>query len=376
MQRERQSRNCSFTTTTASMDSSWDTIIVGAGIAGACAAIYCSRRGRTLIIEAEQPASGASGAAAGLVNPFMGRRARPVWRWSQALDALSGTLELGRADKFFSRTGIVRIPRNESQAETYRERHEEFPALTGWLTRDRAEDRYPALEAPHGALRIDAGGVVDVPGLVRRLLETAKEHGAHLLCPAEVTAWESREQHPYVTVDHHTRLYARRIILALGAGYRRFDALRKLDLRGVKGQTVTVECPSALGEIPATSGYGYIAPVGSRLVLGSTYEHDFSSDQPSRRQSRAIIEKVSQMIPGLAQANIIEERAGIRVMTPQTNKAMVGPLPGAENPWFFGGLGSKGLLMAPMMARRLPEWLADPGAIPALLRPDSTRTTQ
>lgn len=358
------------------MDSSWDTIIVGAGIAGAFAATYCARRGRTLVIESDRPAAGASGAAAGLVNPFMGRRARPIWQWKEALEGLTKTLERGRAAEYFSRSGIVRIPRNSSQAETYRTRSREFSEVTEWRSPEAVKAQYPALDTAHGALFIDVGGFVHVPQTVRQLLTTAEARGVHVLAPATVTSWASDSRGTYVTVDYHTRLYADRVILAPGAGYQAFDQLETLELSGVKGQTVTVDRPPELGNLPTTSGCGYVVAAGNRLILGSTYEHEFSDADPSREQSHAIMDNVSKMIPGIAGAAIVEERAGIRVMTPPTNKAMIGPLPGHEDVWFFGGLGSKGLLMGGLMASHLLEWFDAPETIPMVLRPDSTRITQ
>ncbi|PSQ78507.1 MAG: FAD-binding oxidoreductase, partial [Bacteroidetes bacterium QH_7_62_13] len=62
-----------------------DIIVVGAGLAGATAAFTLSANFDVHVVEADRPATGASGAAAGLVNPFMGRRARPVWRLHDAL---------------------------------------------------------------------------------------------------------------------------------------------------------------------------------------------------------------------------------------------------------------------------------------------------
>ncbi|MGB3542229.1 FAD-dependent oxidoreductase, partial [Rubrivirga sp.] len=45
------------------------TVIVGAGLAGACAALVLSRTRPVVVLEAEAPASGATSAAAGLANP-------------------------------------------------------------------------------------------------------------------------------------------------------------------------------------------------------------------------------------------------------------------------------------------------------------------
>lgn len=357
------------------MDSSWDLIIVGAGIAGACAAAHCSGNQRVLVIEADAPGAGASGAAAGLVNPFMGRRARPVWRLEEALEALLETLTLSGAQHTFVPSGVLRVPRTSEQAETYKKRTQEYPARTHWWSPEEASEKYPDFQTPYGALLVRSGGFVRTRKAITQMLTFAQTNNAELMSSARVTNWGEDSNGAYVTVDNYTRLHAKRVVLAVGAGFEQFPALKAMGLRGVKGQTVTVERPPALKNVPSVSGYGYVAADTDRLVLGSTYEHEYTHPNPSAAQTQKILKKVAKMFPEAAKLSVVEERAGVRVMTPHTNKAMLGPLPGSKRVWFFGGLGSKGLLMAPLMARRLPQWLTAPEAIPALLRPDSTGTT-
>jgi glycine/D-amino acid oxidase-like deaminating enzyme len=50
---------------------------------------------------------------------------------------------------------------------------------------------------------------------------------------------------------------------------------------------------------------------------------------------------------------------------PGTRLPMVGPLPGYRRVWVFTGLGSKGLMTAPLLSARLPDFLRDPDQIPS-----------
>jgi glycine oxidase len=69
---------------------------------------------------------------------------------------------------------------------------------------------------------------------------------------------------------------------------------------------------------------------------------------------------------------VLEPRAGVRVTVPRTHSPqrlpLVGPLTGRRRVWVFTGLGSKGLLTAPLLARDLGSWLEAPERIPAEVR--------
>ena len=109
-------------------------------------------------------------------------------------------------------------------------------------------------------------------------------------------------------------------------------------------------------------------PEGNTLIVGSSYERDFSDLEPSDAQSRKILAKAARMLPGLRDATVLNASAGVRVTVPGTRLPMLGPLPGHRNVWIFTGLGSKGLLMAPLLARDLPAFFDAPETIPAEIR--------
>ena len=352
-----------------------DIIIVGAGLAGACAAFTLSRTHRVHVLEAGEPASGASGAAAGLVNPFMGRRARPVWRLRKALDAVPTLLEQADASDLFPDPGVLRPAVEPDQVEPFQEAANEHPDLATWLSPGAVRERYPAVSPDRGALYIPQGGAVDVGAMVRALLAAAEERGAVVETQASVLYWRETPGAAVVEVDRGDdteELRADRVLLALGQGFPPFPELQRLGLDGVKGQTVRVRRPDSLPDsLPPMSGRGYVVPDGNTLILGSNYDNNFDDLSPDPDATTYIREKTSTMIPGLDQAEVLDATAGVRVMHSDTNLPLLGPLPRRNRLWTFTALGSKGLLTAPLLARALPRYLDDPSTI---LQEVSTRS--
>ncbi|MFB6271810.1 MAG: NAD(P)/FAD-dependent oxidoreductase [Salinibacter sp.] len=345
-----------------------DILIVGAGLAGACAAFVLSADHRVRVVEADEPASGASGAAAGLVNPFMGRRARPVWRLREALDAVPTLLERAEASGLFPDTGVLRPAVVPDQVEPFRAAAEEHPTLATWLSPGTVQERYPAVRPDRGALFIPQGGAVDVGAMVRALLDAATQRGATVDTQTPALYWRETPDAAVVEVDRGNdteELRADRVLLALGQGFPPFPELQRLGLDGVKGQTVRVQRPDGLPRtFPPMSGRGYVVPDGDTLVLGSNYDNNYDDLAPDPDATTYIREKTSKMIPGLDRSEVLDETAGVRVMHSETNLPLLGPLPRRDRLWTFTALGSKGLLTAPLLARHLPTYLKTPTEIP------------
>lgn len=349
-----------------------DFLIAGGGLAGACAALRLAEHGRVTLLEAERPAAGASGAAAGLVNPLMGRKANPAWRADDGLDALHETLDrAGRPDLFRS-DGLLRPARDAQQADGFRERAAALPHHADWLAPAALAERFPGLVAPHGGLWVRRGGSVDIAAAVEAIWNAAEARGATVRIGVRVVGWDEDDKRAWAETEEGERIDAGTVLLALGGGFHRFPELAALPLHRVKGQTIRLARPGGPGTLPALSGFGYVVPDGDALVVGSTYEHDFDDVAPTEAASLRLRAQAARMIPALADAAVLDARAGIRVTVPGAASPqrlpLVGPLPGRRRVWVFTGLGSKGLLTAPLLARDLPAFLRDPERIPAAVR--------
>jgi len=350
-----------------------DVIIVGAGLAGAAAAATLSPHGRVRVLEADTPAAGASGAAAGLVNPFMGRRARPVWRLREALDALVDLLDGADAPAIFPQQGVLRPVVEADQAAPFRQVTDEYPSLATWLSAATVRERFPDVKTDIGALYVGRGGAIDVSAMVEALLAAARDRGAVVEAHAPVVYWRETPSHAVVEVARGPdteELRADRVLLALGQGYSTFPELRRLGLTGVKGQTVRVRRPASVrGPLLPLSGRGYVVPTGEpTLILGSNYDNNFDDLRPDPDATTYIQEKTAQMVPGVETAPVEDVTAGVRVKHRHSNLPLLGPLPDRDRIWTFTALGSKGLLTAPLLARDLPDAFQDPSTIPDEVR--------
>lgn len=340
-------------------------MIVGAGLAGACAALVLSRTRDVTIIEAEAPASGASGAAAGLANPFMGRKAAPAWRHAEALDALAELCH--EAGVPLRTTGLLRPATNPAQARLFADRAHEHAELA-WLSRPASAERWPQVHAPHGALWVSTGASVDIPCLVHAALATAASRGA-LIVRARVRRLETRR-----AITDSGSIDASRLVLALGDGVRQMAATAGLPLHRVKGQTLLVGRPSALdADHPPVAGTGYVVPSDAHVTVGATFDHAFETTEPDLARDAELQDRARGLLPCLDGAAVLDRRAGVRVTVPATvsprRLPLAGALDAAGRVVVLAGFGAKGLMTAPLVARRLPDALDGVAALPAELWP-------
>lgn len=350
-----------------------DVVVAGAGLAGASAALVLGRDRQVVLLDAEAPAAGASGAAAGLVNPFMGRKARPAWRYAQALDALHALLDEADALPLLHRVGVLRPADSGRQAAVFAERADEHPDDLEWWTADDAGERWPHVTVPNGALFVRRGGHLDVGHLVRALVAAARARGVQVETGRALVGWRT-ELGAVAVSTRHGPLRCRHLLLTLGDGARHLPGLDGLPLARVKGQILRLARPPVLpDDHPAVAGRGYVVPRDAEVVVGATFEHTFTSEAPDPARDAGLLASAAQLVPALDGAQVLGRLAGVRLGVPATvsprRLPLAGPLPGHPGVWILTGLGSKGLLTAPLLASLLPGALDGRALLPAETRP-------
>jgi len=344
----------------------YDTIIVGGGLAGVCSALWLSKHQRVLLLEGSHQPSGASQVSAGLINPFSGLRGRLMWRGLEALENLDALVCEADAAQCYNSCGVLRLATSQKQAASFREVASAYPDYAAWINVEKLERDYPGTRSSHGALRLYVGGTMNTPCFIDTVLSAAIRQGAVVMRGQHVVKWSTISDAAQVMTQQGRRYHGSHILLCLGDGYRHFKSLRALNLHRIKGQVVHLPKPSGYPLSLSVSGHGYVVSGPSTIIVGTTYERDFSTDTPTDEATKVILDTASTMIPGLNRLSPLQTAAAVRVGVPGTRLPMIGPV--AKRIWIFTGLGSKGILFASLLSRWVPKFMEDPTRIPHEVR--------
>jgi glycine/D-amino acid oxidase-like deaminating enzyme len=284
-----------------------DVIVVGAGIAGASTACHLARAGLgVLLLEAEQPAYGASGRNPGFLF-LLGKAKGLALEASLAGRAFQANLGDLVGDFAFRPTGMLAFVRDERA----------LPLLAAFAARRRADGldvellsreetlrRAPALDpAIAGALRSAGEAHQDTRLLVRRLVAAAEAAGAAARMPARVADLRVEGGRCLgVTLVDGTSLDAGTVVLANGLDGARL--LAPLGLRAPLTATryqaaetaaapfrlaTLLSGPSLFLHLPllaALPGYDplFFTDPAIRLPAGMTYTHQIAQYPDGRIQ--------------------------------------------------------------------------------------------
>jgi tRNA 5-methylaminomethyl-2-thiouridine biosynthesis bifunctional protein len=358
--------------------------IIGGGIAGSAMAAALAARGEPVTLFEPQPdlSRAASGNPLGIVMPRLNLGDDPIasynraaWRfaraWYERLPADAegvrpledcGVLQLARSGEESERLArLASLPNVACRSGTMLDAGQ-VRALTG----------IEGME--HGGLWLPEAGWVRPARLCHALLDhpLITANGTEIL---DLRRYNDRWQ--LLGGSGETVFEAETVIVANGLDSRRFGPLGWQPLRPKRGQITRLAVPE--GE--AGSGPGCIITFGHYLspavhgerVLGATYDH-WPDEQPARwpepeaASDAANLAALAAALPVLAARagnTITGSRAALRATTPD-HLPLVGPAPepvdhNASLPglYLLTGLGSTGLVMAPLAAEIITAELFD-----------------
>jgi glycine/D-amino acid oxidase-like deaminating enzyme len=147
-------------------------------------------------------------------------------------------------------------------------------------------------------------------------------------------------------------IHARNIVFAEGFGMHANPYFKDLPLDGTKGELFIIKAPSLdLDVIVNTSVF--ILPLGNDLFkVGATYNWKDKTDTPTEEGKTELIEKIKEIIN--CDFEIVEHLAGVRP-TVKDRRPLVGTYLNHNSIHILNGLGTRGVMLAPAMAKALFE---------------------
>jgi glycine/D-amino acid oxidase-like deaminating enzyme len=345
----------------------FDVVVIGAGIVGSAAARECCLAGlRTAIVEAGEPGAATTSAGMGHVVAMddspaqlaLTKYSRGVWQ-EQA--------EMMPAAEFEARGTVWVAADGEEMAEVAR--RQKTYQLTDIVAevldaRALAEAEPKLREGLAGGLLVKDDGVCFPPGAAAFYLADARRMGAELFVSRAVTAAQGS-----VKLADGTVLRAERIVLAVGV---ECDLLPALPIRRRKGHLlITAPRPGFVHHQVVELGYLKSAhqeeadsiafnvqprPNG-QIMIGASRQYGNERPQVDEDIVLALRKRAVSYMPELAQVEIVYGRVGFRAATPD-KLPLIGPAEGLSEDgslWLAAGFEGLGITCAPGAARLLVD---------------------
>lgn len=328
-------------------------LVIGQGIAGTLLSYRLEQAGADFLVVDHQEADSSSKIASGLWNPVVLKRLTPVWRGGEAMIELHATYPaMPDSGNWFHELPIYRSFHTEAEVNQWLELCDNR-AVGEFL----APEVNPPVQGIHGNLgfgQMKKTGYVDTHAFLAAWRQHLKETGK-LREERLRTSGLERENGRY-------RLYG-----------EYFDAL--VDCRGLdwaaeypevrnwfaptKGEVMEVHCP----EWPLKSilhGGVFVIPLGdSRYKIGATYQWDRLDREPTEEGRERLLHEWRKISP--LPVKVMEHLAGVRPNVKDRRPVMGEWKPGY---WVFNGLGSRGILHAPLLSRWLVDALLNGNPLP------------
>ncbi len=361
-----------------------ETIVFGAGIAGASLAYHLARAGvgPVVVVDPRTPAAGATGRAAGIVT-------EQLWnRWDVAVvretAAEYADLARRRDPAAYRVNGFVRWT---SRADVARVLCGVGERLRSWgvdvrpLAPSEVAERLPWVRADDlAAAAIAPGDAVVAPSRLAELyVEEARSLGVEFLLGARVEG-PVLEQDRWTVNAGGSRHRARRVIVAAGAWSKRLltAARAPLPLAPYRTQAALLR-PSGGGTPDFPSFHDidldvYARPEEAGRVLVGDGTESVETDPETfatagdERFLAHVAESFESRVPGWKDADLLRAWAGVCVATPD-RRPFVGPVPSAHELYALTGFNGFGVMRAAGAARRLASVIADPSREEAELGP-------
>lgn len=334
-----------------------DFLIVGSGLAGIAFAETALKNSKSIFV-IDNNTNSSSKVAGGLYNPVILKRFTPIWNAQEQLIELSlfyKQLETKLECQFDFKKPILR------KFFSIEEQNNWFVAsdkteLAPFLSTKLITKNIRGLNSPFDFGEVQQTGYVDVALLLQKYKAFLIENNLFL-----------NESFDYAFLKSNTdgveykNLKAKHIIFAEGFGLHANPFFNHLPLDGTKGELLIIKAPKLnLNVILNTSVF--IIPLGNDLFkVGATYNWEDKTNIPTEEGKQELIDRIKEILT--CDFEIVSHFAGVRP-TVKDRKPLIGTHNVYKNIHILNGLGTRGVMLGPVMAKSLYEFIEQRVPIP------------
>ncbi len=355
---------------------SFDVAVVGGGIIGGSIAFELTmHKLRVVLLDRKEPGQEASWAAAGMLAPApespdamplvpLGRASLERYpRFVAAVEEASGS-RVG-----YRREGTLELIFNEEAEREPGSRltlHQGLGLPAEALEIERARELEPTLSSEaRAAVLLSYEASVDNRALTAAVLAAASARGAEIRARADVQALVREGNRCVGVIAGGEKISAAQVVIAAGCYSGALEGVAPYaPTRPVRGQMMALRSAKVQIRRVLRSPRGYIVPRGNGLfVAGSTSENVGFEKSVTPAGLAQILRTALELAPGLADAAVVESWSGLRPDTPD-HLPLLGPTD-IEGLVIATGHYRNGILLAPITAKLIGEWLVERKSFPA-----------
>ena len=323
-----------------------DYLIIGSGLAGIAFAETALNNNKSVLV-IDNDSNSSSKVAGGLYNPVILKRFTPISNAQELLDELTSFYTI-----LESKLGIrvdfkMPILRKFFSIE---EQNNWFVAsdkknLASFLSTNLITKKIFGLDSPFDFGEVKQTGYVDVALLVEKYKSYLLNNNLFLNDSFDYSILKSNSNG-----IEYKDILARHIVFAEGFGVHSNPYFNHLPLDGTKGELLIIKAPKLdLNVIVNTSVF--ILPLGDNLFkVGATYNWEDKSNAPTEEGKKELIDRIKEILN--CDFQIISHYAGVRP-TVRDRKPLIGTHNIFRNIHILNGLGTRGVMLGPLMAKIL-----------------------
>lgn len=323
-----------------------DYIIVGLGLAGLAFAEELLAANRTFLVF-EDDSQTSSLVAGGVYNPVILKRFTPVWNAKQQLKLalpFYKKLEQKFNSKFDKKLNTKKVFKSIEDQNNWFEAADK-PLLSDFIDPEIETKKIKGIIADFGFGNVKETGRIDTKKLV-------EIYRVYLKLAHKIRFENFDHQQIKFSKDYleYKNIKANRIVFCEGYGMKTNPFFNHLPLNEAKGELITIYAPELKIDFLLKSTL-FIFPLGDNYYkVGATFNWKDKTSNPSEEGKIELIEKLKKVIT--VPYTIIDQTAGVRP-TVKDRRPLVGKHPAHPNLAILNGLGTRGVMIAPTVAKQL-----------------------
>lgn len=323
-----------------------DYIVVGLGLAGLAFIEELTDAKKTFIVF-EDDSQTSSLVAGGVYNPVILKRFTPVWNAEKQLDIalpfykkLEEKLNIMIDKKFIIKKVFKSIEDQNNWFEA-----SDKPVLSKFMNPSIIHEKINGVIADFGFGEVHQTGRIDTEKLVSSYRNYLNKKAQIVFKKFEYNLIEFKEE----TISYK-EITAKRIVFCEGFGIKKNPYFNYLPLNEAKGELITIHAPELNINFLLKSTL-FVLPLGdNNYKVGATFNWTDKTSNPSEEGKEELVEKLKKVIN--VPYTIVSQSAGIRP-TVAGRRPLVGVHPEKEQLVVLNGLGTRGVMIAPTVAKNL-----------------------